>query len=518
VGGPTFSPILREMLEKQICKPDISIDPMIAVAKGAALFAATIDIAEEIKESNRDKSKIQLSLGYESTTVELEEFVTIKIEPEKTEGKIPEKVFAEITRGDRAWSSGKIEINDTGEVIEVQLNEGKPNSYQISLYDDKGSSLECEPKEFTIIQGTKVGSATLPYNIGIEIMEGSAKKGVVVPVKGLEKNTSYPTTGVRNGLKTQKEIKPDNADDFIRISVFEMDYGAEGSRPIYNEHVFDAIITGEDLPAFLPEGSEVDVTIKCLGDGKINLSAYFPLLDYTKELMYDSEAGIQKEIDSKWLDSEIRKAKQSLTMIEQEGLFNDKDELQKIHNELNELELRFKQGKTDYDRKKDVLDSLKRKCRRIDEIQDQTEWPKTEEELKDVYYRLEESNKQFGNEKTNKLVDQFKEQIPEVIKSKNVKVSRQIMDDMRSLGFALIDAGLGAKLEISLLHNFNEEFETHDWSDRNKARMIINQGLQVAASNPTKEKLRPIILALYKLLPDVEKDKISLDDKTVLRD
>ena len=42
VGGPTFSPVLRGMLEKQICKPDTSVDPMTVVSRGAALYASTM--------------------------------------------------------------------------------------------------------------------------------------------------------------------------------------------------------------------------------------------------------------------------------------------------------------------------------------------------------------------------------------------------------------------------------------------------------------------------------------------
>ncbi|MDQ7021498.1 MAG: hypothetical protein Q9M91_06780 [Candidatus Dojkabacteria bacterium] len=40
---------------------------MTVVSKGAALFAATIDVSDEIKEQQRDSTKIQLKLGYEAT-------------------------------------------------------------------------------------------------------------------------------------------------------------------------------------------------------------------------------------------------------------------------------------------------------------------------------------------------------------------------------------------------------------------------------------------------------------------
>ena len=93
VGGPTFSPVLRSMLEKQICKPDTSVDPMTVVSRGAALYASTIELSETVKEQTRDRSKIQLEIGHEASTVELNEYVTLKILKDKTEGAIPADVI-----------------------------------------------------------------------------------------------------------------------------------------------------------------------------------------------------------------------------------------------------------------------------------------------------------------------------------------------------------------------------------------------------------------------------------------
>jgi len=517
VGGPTYSPILRKMLEEQITKPDTSSDPMTAVAKGAALFASTISVSEEIQEKTRDKTKIQIGLGYEATTVEEEEFVTVKILKDKTEGEIPDKVFAEIVRADKAWSSGKVEIEEMGEVIEVKLNAGKTNAFQVNVFNEKGDLLESEPKDFTIIQGSKIGSAPLGYYVGIAIKSRSSGKLVFRTVKGLEKNQSIPAIGVTTGygLKTQKQIRPGIAEDYIRIPLYEAEEGAEGSNPIYNEHVFDAKISGEQLPALLPEGSDVEITINYIRDGKITLSAFFPYLDHTEEIIYDQEAGVQKEIDASWLESEIRKAKQTLNLIKQEGTFSDSETLDKLGNEFADIQKRFEQGKGDYDRKKEVLENLRRLLRKLDDIQDASEWPKTEEELKDVFYRLEKTNEDFGNDKTNAVVEQFKEQIPQVIKEKNVKVARELINNMRHLDYMLIDQGLGAQMEIALLQQFNEDFDSHDWSDSNKARMLINQGLQMAANNPSKQKLKPVVKELYKLLPDVKQPILSGDDEVL---
>lgn len=60
--------------------------------------------------------------------------------------------------------------------------------------------LKANQIHFSVIQGSKIGNATLPYNIGIEIKQRLQGKIVFTTVKGLEKNQSLPATGTLNGL------------------------------------------------------------------------------------------------------------------------------------------------------------------------------------------------------------------------------------------------------------------------------------------------------------------------------
>ena len=496
VGGPTYSPILRKMLEEQITKPDISVDPMTVVSKGAALFASTVNVSDEIREQQRDKTKIQLDFGYESTSVEEEELVTVKILKDKTEGEIPEKVFVDIVRNDKAWSSGKTEIDDKGDIIEVKLNVGKANAFNVLAYNEQGDLLPSEPSNFTIIQGSKIGSATLPYFFGLEIKSRASGKVVFRSIKGLEKNQSTPAIGTTNGLKTQKQIRPGIKEDSLKIPIYQGEHGADGTRAIHNEHVYDVIITGEDLPKLLPEGSDVDLTVKVDKSERISLSAFFPILDYTHEIEVPSDT-TQKEIDANWLESEINKAQQTLNLIKQEGVYSDQEKLDKLDTEISETKKRFEQGKSDYDRKKDVLDSLRRSLKSLDEIQASSEWPKTEEELKDVFYRLEETNKQFGNDKTNGIVEQFKEQIPEIIKEKNVKVAQEMIDNMRQMDFAIRSSHI--EFWIGFIHHFNDSFDMIEWKDRDRAKSLISKGFNLIANNPTIDGIREIIQELFNL-------------------
>ena len=489
VGGPTYSPVLKEMLEEQITKPDTSADPMTVVAKGAALYASTIDVSEEIRENQRGTSKIQLELGYEATTVEEEEMVTVKILKNKTQVPVPENIYAEIVRSDKTWSSGRIAINELGEVIEVKLKKDRANSFIIFLYDDKGNLLDSEPSEFTIIQGTKIGNATLPYNIGLSIKDELTGNEIFKTIKGLEKNQSLPATGTERGLKTQKQIRPGIKDDFITIPIYQGDYGAEGTKAVYNEHVYDVVITGENFDKLLPENSDVDLTIKVDRSEKIYFSADIPYLDYTHEIKVPHTK--QEETAAEYLEKEIKKARQSLYMLEQDGFVQDEEELSKLEEELTEIDKRFEQAKNDSDRKKQTLNNLRKTFKKLEKLQESSEWPKTEEELKRVFYQLEETNNKYGDMESKRIVEQFKEQIPEIIKDKNVKVAAELIDNIKKLDSALMD-------------NLNKEKVLHTIDDL-KTQLIDNLEEN---KNLTKDIFTDLFNTLFELGENIEKNDV----------
>ena len=499
VGGPTFSPILRDMLSEQLIEPDTSVDPMTVVSTGAALFASTLALSDEIIEGQRDDKKVQLVINYEPTTVESEEFVTLSLEEEASGER-----FVEVVRDDGAWSSGKTPINSQGDVVEVALISDRPNSFSIHVYDEKGDRFESQPNSFSILQGAQFGSATLNYSFGIEVKDILSGEIVFRSIKGLEKNQSVPATGTSNGLTTQKEVRPGMIDDTIRIPIYQGGFGADGSKAIYNEFVYEAIITGADLPALLPSGSEVDLVLKVVSEKKISFSVFFPSLDEEIELEVPTDS-TQNEIDSEWLGIQFDKAKSSLKHIREEGDGTNESEVSNLEAELHGLENNLEEGKGDYDRKKEVLNGLRKSLKKIDALQSLADWPNAEAELVRVFDSLEENNSRFGNEQTTAIVAQIKSQVEEVILDRNVKVAKDLISLARGLNFKLVDEGLGAQMEIMWIRNYHEEFDILDWSDRGRARQIVDEGLRLSADNPTKESLRRIVVELNTMLPDADK-------------
>jgi len=290
VGSETKLPVFQYLLKEQISmNVDTFKDPDSVVTKGAALYASTIPIAEEINKKTKDKTVLLLDIKYEATTVELDEMVNIKVLKEKTVGTFPEKVFVDVVRSDGAWGSGKKQIGEKASIVEVVLNESQSNSFEVNVYDQVGNKLECQPNQFSILQGIGGldGMQVLPYHIGIAKYFESEGKELFQPVKGLEKNKRLPATSILNGFKTEFDLRPGIGSDVIRIPIYQGDYNAEGTNPLLNNHVLDILISGETLPTILPAGSTINITIKVDRCQLMTVIAEFPEINYTTEIKLD---------------------------------------------------------------------------------------------------------------------------------------------------------------------------------------------------------------------------------------
>jgi molecular chaperone DnaK len=76
----------------------------------------------------------------------------------------------------------------------VLLVEGRSNSFEINVYDEAGNKLECQPHQFSILQGIGGldGMQVLPYHIGIANISNRRQRFISFQLKGLEKNKKVP--------------------------------------------------------------------------------------------------------------------------------------------------------------------------------------------------------------------------------------------------------------------------------------------------------------------------------------
>ena len=490
VGGPTYSPVLREMLREQVTpNVDTYIDPMTAVAKGAALFASGID--SEVKEEIA-VGTVALNLSYEANSVQPMAYVTVQLDKNECTGNIPDKLFVELVRSDNGWSSGKVEINDIGDVIECQLMEDKNNAFTITAYDDKGSAIPCFPKEINIMQGIVVGNAVLPYNISIEVHDSGLDKNVVKSVKNLEKNQQIPATGALNGLKTRNQLRPGMDEDSLIIPIYQSEHNAEGTSAVHNDHVFDVVITGDEVGQLIPVGSDVDITIKVDRSQMLKLEAFFPVSGETVEK--EVEIAARSVISAFELEKLKDAANNKLRALKSSSSISASEtaEADKLISDINS---RFDGEKSSEDGRMHLQADLRRTFLKMEEVEQGHEWDALEAEIREEFDRLEKANNDLGN-KYDKQVAAVRSQVDMAIRSKDVRQGRAVLDDINHLFVAVT---LIYQL-MGFIDYHLKNFNSIQWKDANRARQLLQQGKEIAATNPLESTLHPIVRSVIDLM------------------
>ncbi len=507
VGGPTFQQTLRRMLAEQVTdKIDTSIDPMTAVARGATLFASTKDIPRELQQ--RDTTKAQLILRYPETTVETAEHLGIKIDRDASESSLPETFSLEVLRTDGAWSSGSLAVDNDVEIVELQLNTGKTNHFELKLSSSDGTIIPCQPSTITIIQGLKIANATLPYSIGIEVYDTLIAKQGVWPLAGLEKNKTLPAKG-KGTYKTMQDIRPGVKDDIITIPTYEINFGKEGSKAIFNKRFGEISMSGEDLPGFLPSGSDVEVTLSIDSSRRAKFELYFPSLDETYEKQIASE--IKTDISTSQLKREINEAR----TVAQELSYSGNKDADKRVQELDEAERLLDERSDDRDTKEKVKTSLTKTLIELDEYQEQGAWPKAELDLEDAIEDLREINNEKGNAQFSGLLTEFEAQARQIISKQDAQSAAKLTEEVRSAAFSLHRQD--PAFWVGMLEYMDYGFDDIQWTDRDAAFRGIQHAKRLLQTNPSHEQLQDAVVTIIGLMKPESRAEMNNVDTSLLR-
>jgi len=508
VGGPTFSQTLRRMLKEQISnRIDTTVDPMTAVAKGAALFASTKNIPSDLQK--RDTSKAQLTLKYPETTVETHENLGIRVDRNKSTANLPPSFSIEIIRADRSWSSGKVEMDGDTEIVEVVLNAAKANQFDIKLFGPDGSIIPCEPSSITIIHGLKIANPTLPYSIGLEVYNTLDGKQGVYAFKGLEKNKTLPAKG-KGSYKTAKDIRPGNRSDKFTVQFYEFSYGDEGSRAILNDLFGGATVTGEQLPAMLPAQSEVELTLSIDASRRASLSIYIPTLDETIELQFESST--QKSEDVTVLLGDVEQAREIAEKLESGEQYADVSEFK---NELNEVERLLNNRGNDVDVKVLARQKLQKTFIALDKIEFANRWPVLEADLDSAMEYLLVHDQRYGNEKSQQLVANYQKRVRHAKSEKNHNAGKQLLKEIWQFSFALLSQHIGYWMQ--LVKEYDQDFEITEWIDKSEARRVLNDAKSMIATNPSKSTVEKAVRTLWSLMPKEKREAAQRASDDILR-
>lgn len=310
VGGPSKTPLIRQLLAERLGIPmESSVDPMTAVAEGAAIYADQVEIPEAWRASEvRTSEDFLLRMQYERQSP-----VPVYRAVGMIDGTLQDGMRVQVERLDGGWKSQEIAVDGSGVfTVELMLSQGqKPilSEFRTTLLDSKGRILHTanEPQ----IWYPSLGLVNRLANSLRVAIKGNQTAELVKP------GAELPASGESEFLTT-KALRRGRGGDVINIAVLESVshlLGKEDRLASGCLHVGTLRILGSDerVTADLPVGSEIEVRLKVDESRAITAVAYVPLLDEQFETIF---VGEKFEYEVKDLQNRLEWAKRDLAKVE----------------------------------------------------------------------------------------------------------------------------------------------------------------------------------------------------------
>jgi len=271
VGGPTVTPLLRQILPDRKAglgiPIDFSVDPLTVVAQGAALFAAG-----QRKPSSAVQPRageFTLSLEYKPIGSDTEPLVAGRIEGRGTNSFQGFVIRLLNPDAQPPWDSGRLPLSSTGTFIaNLRAEREVQNTFQAELYDASGRKVLLEPSSFPYTVGLVITDPPLPYDIGIAMADDKVdvlfKKGTPLPAK----TSAFHRTALL--------LRKGDPKSHLRIPFIQ---GNEPEHAYLNRKIGELIIPAGSLKYDLPAGSEIEIRLSIDASQHITGTVLVNLLD-----------------------------------------------------------------------------------------------------------------------------------------------------------------------------------------------------------------------------------------------
>lgn len=293
IGGPSKMPIIRDMLEAGLAiKVESGLDPMTAVATGAAIFAESREWAGESSAQKSGKQRevvtgsVSLALDFKSRVAS--EAAKVRLKPA---ADMPTGHEVEIL-DEEGSSTGRIPI-DGPLSINVNVRKKGENRFRVNVFDQQGKAVEVASREIVITRAeASAASVPMTYTLAVKIQHGFVgyeRNKLEVLVK---KGTALPAQG-KQTFRTGKTLVG-GEDDFIAVEFYEM--ADDIDTPEHNLHIGNFRLNSRDeleRGERINRGDDFVIHWKMSDNGTLSFSVELPslgrVIDATN--LYRSEDG-----------------------------------------------------------------------------------------------------------------------------------------------------------------------------------------------------------------------------------
>ena len=125
------------------------------------------------------------------------------------------------------------------------------------------------------------------------------------------------------------------------------------------------------------------------------------------------------------------------------------------------------------------------------------------------------NHQRYGNEKSHQLVTDYQKRIRHAKSEKNYNAGKQLHAEIQAFSFALIGQDIG--LWMSWIKEYDQDFETTQWTDNREARRVLNDAKSMIATNPSKSKVEEAVRTLWSLMPKEKREAAQRVSDDILR-
>ena len=251
IGGPTNYKPLRDRVSQELGIPgNTNVNPMTAVAEGAALFAESIDWNSEDNSRKSSRSRItskvgqfKLSFAYVSRTSEFQARVKAQVE-----GEISEGCEFQIDSLNTGWSSGKQKLIN-GSTMSLSLLKNGENTFKVYVFDPFGRAISIPENKIVITRTAATVDAI------------TASHSIAVAVKNKNTNSIEPEYLIKTGDNLPK------TGQIIFKAAESLRAGSNNSLnfKLYEGEILDPITDNRDIGTLKIKGSDFDTGIIAAG-------------------------------------------------------------------------------------------------------------------------------------------------------------------------------------------------------------------------------------------------------------
>lgn len=272
VGGPTQYGTLRENVASELgIAASTEVNPMTAVAEGAAIFAESIDWSSHNRgrKSSRGTIKtggtVDVTLNYVARTPDTKAKIGIKLN-----GVAEAKGAFQIDSLDTGWSSGQLALRD-GALVEVALAKAGDNLFKLFVFDGHGGPISLREDRIVISRtAATIDAIPASHSIGIEVRDKIGGNALLEYI--VRQGDHLPKSG-RAKFKAEESLRAGSPGS-LKFKLWE----GEIPHPISDNRFVGLFeIKGSDFAdGIIVAGAELNCDFSVLDSGNIILEVSVP--------------------------------------------------------------------------------------------------------------------------------------------------------------------------------------------------------------------------------------------------